>query len=72
MECPKCKSKEFVIYEYEPLHTVENMRVTLYNDGRKELNEIDKYLDDELKAELKCITCGYIVNAVGNIDFKIL
>lgn len=72
MECPKCKSKKFVIYDYEPLHTVDNMRVTLYNNGEKKLNDVDNYLDDELIAELKCTTCGYITKAIGEISFKIL
>lgn len=72
MECPNCKSKKFAIYDYEPLHTVDNMRVTLYNDGRKEYDELDNYLDDELIAELKCTTCGYIVKAIGEISFNIL
>jgi hypothetical protein len=71
MKCPKCKGKKFVIYEYEPLHTIDNMRVILYNDGRKELNEIDNYLDDKLKAELKCTTCGNVVNAIGKINFNL-
>lgn len=72
MECPKCKSKEFVIYDYQPLHTAENMRIEIYESGERNYNENDRYLDNELYAELKCTTCGNVVKAKGDINFKLM
>jgi phage FluMu protein Com len=72
MECPKCKSNEFVIYDYQPLHTVEGMRIEIYESGERNYNENDRYLDNELYAELKCTTCGKVVKAKADINFKLI
>jgi CTP:phosphocholine cytidylyltransferase-like protein len=71
MRCPKCNRENFIIIDYEPLHTISGASIVNDSKGNKYIAEGDNYLDDELYCELKCTSCNHIVKARGKISFNL-